>query len=61
MMHKQKKRKRREYGQVVQFEVEVLRTPKAARPDLLAWLRRWRRQPERLFWVADETGKRRQV
>jgi hypothetical protein len=56
-----KRRKRREYGQVVQFEVEVLRTPKGARPDLLAWLRRWRTHPERVFWVKDESGRYRRV
>lgn len=50
------RRTRPEYRLEVAFEREVQRLPAGERPSLLAWLRRWRRWPERVFWVMDETG-----
>jgi hypothetical protein len=50
------RRTRPEYGLEIAFEREVRRLPAGERPGLLAWLRRWRRRPERVFWVMDEAG-----
>jgi hypothetical protein len=50
------RRTRPEYRLEVAFEREVQRLPAGERPGLLAWLRRWRRRPERVFWVMDEAG-----
>jgi hypothetical protein len=60
-MQKRKGLKRRNYGQEVTFEVELRRAPAAARTAYLAWLRPWRKRPERVFWVVKETGGRKQV
>lgn len=53
----QKRTKRREFGWALAFEREVRRMPAAIRPDLLAWLRGWRRRPRRIFWVMDAVGR----
>jgi len=45
----------------VAFEQEVRRVPAGARAELLAWLRGWRRRPERIFWEITPTGERRQL
>ena len=56
-----KRRTRPEYRLEVAFEREVQRMPAGERPGLLAWLRRWRRRPKRVFWVVDEGGVWRQL
>lgn len=38
------------------FAAEVRQVPPGNRADLLAWLRRWRRHPQRIFWVMDGVG-----
>lgn len=50
------RRTRPDYRLEIAFEGEVRRLPPGERPGLLAWLRRWRRRPERVFWVMDESG-----
>lgn len=50
------RRTRPEYRLEIAFEREVRRLAAGERPGLLAWLRRWRRRPERVFWVMDEAG-----
>jgi hypothetical protein len=50
------RRTRPEYRLELAFEREVKRLPAGERPGLLAWLVRWRRRPERVFWVMDEAG-----
>jgi hypothetical protein len=39
------------------FLDQVYRLPAAHRTILLAWLRRWRRRPGRVFWVMDAAGR----
>jgi hypothetical protein len=34
-------------------------TPVRTRAEALAWLRRWRRRPDRVFWEIEPTGGRR--
>ena len=36
-------------------------TPIRTRAEALAWLRRWRRRPDRVFWEIEPTGGRRLV
>jgi hypothetical protein len=36
-------------------------TPIGMRAEALAWLRRWRRRPDRVFWEIEPTGGRRLV
>jgi hypothetical protein len=55
------RRTRREYRLEMAFQQEVQRLPAAERPRLLAWLQRWRRRPERVFWVMDEAGMWRRL
>jgi hypothetical protein len=50
------RRTRPEYRLEIAFEGEVRRLPARERRGLLAWLRGWRRRPERVFWVMDEAG-----
>ena len=40
---------------------DVRRAPIPVRAQALAWLRRWRRRPERIFWEVQPTGGRRLV
>jgi hypothetical protein len=56
-MWEQKRTKQREFEWTTAFEREVRRVPVAIRPDLLAWLRSWRRRPRRIFWVMDGVGR----
>ena len=60
-MKGKKKRRRPEFSLEVAFEQEVRRVPAGARAELLAWLRGWRRRPERIFWEITPTGERRQL
>ena len=46
----------RDFAWEMAFEEQVRNLPPEARPDLLAWLRRWRRHPGRVFWVMDGLG-----
>jgi hypothetical protein len=43
------------------FERQVRRMPVRAQADLLAWLRNWRRSPERVFWEVDDSGEWRRL
>jgi hypothetical protein len=43
------------------FELEVRRMPLARRRELLTWLRRWQRRPERVFWELTPTGEWRRL
>jgi hypothetical protein len=36
-------------------------TPVGTRAEALAWLRRWRRRPDRVFWEVQPTGGRRLI
>ena len=36
-------------------------TPLGIRTEALAWLRRWRRRPDRVFWEIEPTGGRKLV
>ena len=36
-------------------------TPVRTRTEALAWLRRWRRRPDRVFWEIEPTGGRRLI
>ena len=38
---------------------EARRTPVSRRAEALAWLRRWRRKPGRVFWEVQPTGGQR--
>ena len=38
---------------------EARRTPVLRRAEALAWLRRWRRRPGRVFWEVKPTGGQR--
>ena len=40
---------------------DALHTPVAARAEALAWLRRWRRRPDRVFWEVQPTGGQRLI
>ena len=40
---------------------EARRTPVSRRAEALAWLRRWRRRPERVFWEVQPTGGQRLI
>lgn len=46
-----------EYDLDVTFEAGVRAVPGRARADILAWLRNWRHQPGRVFWVMDGVGR----
>jgi hypothetical protein len=41
----------------VAFVDAVRRLPAVQRAGVLAWLRRWRRRPGRVFWVMDAAGR----
>jgi hypothetical protein len=59
-----KGRKRRpppEFELEVAFEQEVRRMPAGTRAEVLAWLRGWRRRPDRVFWEITPTGERRRI
>lgn len=60
-MDKRRAAKQPDYRWEVEFAREVRQLPPAARRDLLAWLRRWRRRPERIFWEVTPTGERRRL
>jgi hypothetical protein len=36
-------------------------TPVRTRAEALAWLRRWRRRPKRVFWEVQPTGGQRLI
>ena len=36
-------------------------TPIGTRAEALAWLRRWRRRPDRVFWEIEPTGGQRLI
>ena len=57
----QRRRRPRDYYLEMTFERQVRRMPVKAQADLLAWLRHWRRSPERVFWEMDPTGGWRQL
>jgi hypothetical protein len=38
---------------------DAVHTPVHRRAEALAWLRRWRRRPDRVFWEVQPTGGRR--
>lgn len=40
---------------------DAVHTPVGTRAEALAWLRRWRRRPDRVFWEIEPTGGRRLV
>ena len=40
---------------------DSVHTPVGIRAEALAWLRRWRRRPDRVFWEIEPTGGRRLV
>lgn len=40
---------------------DVRRAPVPVRVQALAWIRRWRRRPERVFWEVQPTGGQRLV
>lgn len=46
----------RRFAWEMAFAAEVRQLPAHDRADLLAWLRRWRRRPRRIFWVMDGVG-----
>lgn len=59
--------RRREEGFVFKLALELAiiddarHTPDGSRRKALAWLRRWRRRPERVFWEVQPTGGQRRV
>ena len=60
-MTKRRAVKQPEYHWEAAFAREVRSLPAGARRDLLAWLRRWRRRPERVFWEVTPTGEWRRL
>jgi len=38
---------------------DLRHTPVRTRAEALAWLRRWRRRPDRVFWEVQPTGGQR--
>jgi hypothetical protein len=40
---------------------DAVHTPLGTRAEALAWMRRWRRRPDRVFWEIEPTGGRRLV
>jgi hypothetical protein len=59
---KEKKRRRPpEFELEVAFEQQVRRMPTGTQAELLAWLRGWRRRPDRVFWEITPTGERRRI
>ncbi len=57
----QRQRRPRDYHLEMTFERQVRHMPARAQADLLAWLRNWRRSPERVFWEMDATGEWRRL
>jgi hypothetical protein len=60
-MRAKKRRRPPEFALEVAFEQQVRRMPAARQAEFLAWLRRWRQQPDRVFWEITPTGERRRV
>ena len=45
-----------ELAMELRFIDQARHTPLRGRAEALAWLRRWRRRPERVFWEVQATG-----
>ena len=51
-----KRRLMQELAMELRLIDEARHTPLRGRAEALAWLRRWRRRPERVFWEVQPTG-----
>ena len=56
-----KKRLRFELAMELRLIDDARHTPVRTRAEALAWLRRWRRRPERVFWEVQPTGGQRLI
>jgi len=59
--HRRNKSARRTLDLAMELRLinDAAHTPLAARAEALAWLRRWKRRPERTFWEVQPTGGQR--
>jgi hypothetical protein len=60
-MRGRRKARQPDYHLEMAFELEVRRMPLARRRELLTWMRRWQRRPERVFWELTPTGEWRRL
>ena len=51
-----KARFRRDLAMELRLIDDARHSPVRTRAEALAWLRRWRRRPERVFWEVQPTG-----
>jgi hypothetical protein len=55
------KRRLPECGWGVDLETALRQSPPGCNAELLSWLRRWRRRPERVFWLVEGDGQCRRL
>ena len=58
---RRKPRLRLELAMELRLIDDARHTPVRTRAEALAWLRRWRRRPERVFWEVQPTGGQRLI
>ncbi len=56
---RRKPRPRREVAMEVRIIDDARHTPVRLRAEAVAWMRRWRRRPGRVFWEVELTGGQR--
>jgi hypothetical protein len=63
---RRKRRRSGKYGQPefaweAELEMALRQAPPEYHSELLSWLQRWRRHPDRVFWLVEGDGRRRRL